>query len=137
CCIVGKKQILPFKGGFSMSGQVIEQFVDRIDAVFLPVKNLQDSLVWYQSMFGFGLRWSNERMAGLAIAPNCGFHLVQISDFEPINKYTPFNFVVRDVEEVRAKLEKNGVAVSELRNGEPKRFDLTDDNGNMISVIQL
>jgi len=55
----------------------------------------------------------------------------------PINKYTPFNFVVKDVEEVRARLEKNGVAVSEVRNGEPKRFDLTDNNGNMISVIQL
>ncbi|MEK3659679.1 hypothetical protein NSQ29_08935 [Paenibacillus sp. FSL F4-0236] len=44
---------------------------------------------------------------------------------------------MKDVEEVRARLEKNGVAVSEVRNGEPKRFDLTDNNGNMISVIQL
>jgi catechol 2,3-dioxygenase-like lactoylglutathione lyase family enzyme len=43
-----------------MSEQVVEQFVDRIDAVFLPVRNLPDSLVWYQNMFGFGLRWSNE-----------------------------------------------------------------------------
>ena len=72
-----------------------------------------------------------------AITPNCGFQLVQISVFEPINKYTPFNFAVKDLEEVRTKLEKNGVTVSELRNGEPKRFDLTDNNGNMISVIQV
>ncbi|BBH20280.1 hypothetical protein Back11_16250 [Paenibacillus baekrokdamisoli] len=120
-----------------MSEQVVQQFVDRIDAVFLPVKNLQESLAWYQTIFGFGLRWSNERMAGLAIAPNCGFHLVQISDFKPIITYTPFNFVVKDLEEVRARLKKNGVMVSELRNGEPKRFDLTDINGNMISVIQV
>ncbi|PZD94540.1 hypothetical protein DNH61_17655 [Paenibacillus sambharensis] len=120
-----------------MSEQATQQFVDRIDAVFLPVRNLQESLAWYQEVFGFDLRWSNERMAGLAIAPNCGFHLVQIPDFEPIDTYTPFNFVVKDVEEVRERLERSGVQVSEIRNGEPKRFDLTDLNGSMISVIQL
>lgn len=63
--------------------------------------------------------------------------LIKISDFDPISKYTPFNYVVKDVKEVRARLERNGVTVSEIRNGEPKRFDLTDNNGNMISVIQL
>ncbi|MCD9020191.1 VOC family protein [Cohnella silvisoli] len=120
-----------------MSEQVVEQFVERIDAVFLPVKNLQESLKWYQDVFGFVLRWRNERMGGLAIAPNCGFHLVQVSDFHPINKYTPFNFAVKDVEEVRNRLQEKGVTVSGLRPGEPKRFDLTDVNGNMISVIQL
>ncbi|SER57490.1 Glyoxalase-like domain-containing protein [Gracilibacillus ureilyticus] len=120
-----------------MSEQVLEKFVERIDAVFLPVKNLEESLSWYQEIFGFGLRWKNERMCGLAIAPNCGFHLVQISDFQPIDKYTPFNYVVKDVEEVRNRLIEKKVTVSELRPGEPKRFDLTDINGNMISVIQL
>jgi|GEM_PF-3470333 len=120
-----------------MSEQVVDQFVDRIDAVFLPVRNLQESLAWYQKVFGFRLRWKNERMAGLAIAPNCGFHLVQIAEFAPVNTYTPFNFVVKDVEEVRARLEENRVKVSEIRIGEPKRFDFTDNNGNMISVIQL
>ena len=120
-----------------MSDQVVERFVDRIDAVFLPVKNLQESLEWYQKVFGFDLRWSNERMAGLSIAPNCGFHLVQVPDFEPINKYTPFNFVVKNADEVRARLGKLGVEVTEIRNGEPSRFDLNDNFGNMISVIQI
>jgi hypothetical protein len=32
---------------------------------------------------------------------------------------------------------ERGVTVSELRPGQPKRFDLKDLNGNMISVIQL
>ncbi|WP_456276393.1 VOC family protein [Bacillus sp. AK128] len=120
-----------------MSGQVQERLVERIDAVFLPVRNLKESLSWYQEVFGFNLRWKNERMCGLAIAPNCGFHLVQISNFQPITTYTPFNYVVKDVEEVRTKLIEKNVVVSDLRDGEPKRFDLTDINGNMISVIQL
>ncbi|MED4018793.1 VOC family protein [Sutcliffiella cohnii] len=120
-----------------MNNQVSEQFVERIDAVFLPVKNLKESLFWYQETFGFKLLWQNERMCGLSIAPNCGFHLVQIPDFQPINAYTPFNYVVKDLERVRNKLINKNVVVSELRDGEPKRFDLTDINGNMISVIQL
>ncbi|WP_438350658.1 VOC family protein [Paenibacillus sp. FA6] len=48
-----------------------EKFIERIDAVFLPVKNLEESLKWYTDIFGFPLRWKNKRMAGLAIAPNC------------------------------------------------------------------
>lgn len=120
-----------------MSEQVLDKFIERIDAVFLPVKNLQESLAWYQDIFGFDLRWKNERMCGLSIAPNCGFHLVEIMDFEPIDKYTTFNYVVKDAEVSRKKLVEKGVTVSELRNGEPKRFDLTDINGNMISIIEL
>ncbi|WP_157801027.1 VOC family protein [Bacillus solitudinis] len=120
-----------------MNEQLQEKLVERIDAVFLPVKNLKKSLSWYQEIFGFKLRWENERMCGLSIAPNCGFHLVQISDFQPIDKYTPFNYVVKDVEKVRKKLIEKNVIVSDLRGGEPKRFDLTDINGNMISVIEL
>ncbi|QTD41839.1 VOC family protein [Sporosarcina sp. Te-1] len=114
-----------------------EQWVERIDAVFLPVKNLEESLSWYQEVFNFSLRWKNERMCGLEIAPNCGFHLVQIPHFEPITTYTPFNYVVKDVEDARQRLLAKNIAVSPLRQGEPRRFDLTDLNGNMISVIEL
>ena len=120
-----------------MNEQVTGKFVERIDAVFLPVWNLEESLLWYQEIFSFDLRWKNDRMCGLSIAPNCGFHLVQIPDFQPITTYTPFNYVVKDVEEVRNMLIEKKVVVSDLRTGEPKRFDLTDINGNMISVIEL
>ncbi|MBB4826364.1 hypothetical protein HNO89_003623 [Sporosarcina luteola] len=92
---------------------------------------------WYQEVFGFTLRWKIERMCSLAIAPNCGFHLVQISQFEPITAYTPFNYAVKDLEDARQRLLAKNVAVSPLRQGEPRRFDLTDLNGNMISVIEL
>jgi catechol 2,3-dioxygenase-like lactoylglutathione lyase family enzyme len=120
-----------------LTEKVLEKFVERIDAVFLPVKDLEESLIWYQEIFGFELRWKNERMCGLSIAPNCGFHLVQIPEFQPINQYTPFNYVVGNVEEDRAALISKGVTVSEIRKGEPKRFDLTDLNGNLISIIEL
>ncbi|MCG3088939.1 VOC family protein [Sporosarcina cyprini] len=120
-----------------MNEQEEQQWVDRIDAVFLPVRDLEESLAWYQNVFGFALRWKNERMCGLVIAPNCGFHLVQTPGFEPITNYTPFNYVVRDLEDARSRLLAKGVTVSPLRKGEPKRFDMTDVNGNLISVIEL
>ncbi|MDY0407255.1 VOC family protein [Virgibacillus sp. 179-BFC.A HS] len=54
-----------------------EKFVERIDAVFLPVKNLQESIKWYQKVFHFRLLWKNERMARLEIANNCGSTLLK------------------------------------------------------------
>ncbi|MBS3679852.1 VOC family protein [Ornithinibacillus massiliensis] len=120
-----------------MSKQIQEKFIERIDAVFLPVKDLKESMNWYQEIFGFKLLWENDRMCSLSIAPNCGFHLVQIVDFQPIDKYTPFNYVVKDIEKVRNMLKDKDITISPIRDGEPKRFDLTDINGNMISVIQL
>ncbi|MFC4401540.1 VOC family protein [Gracilibacillus xinjiangensis] len=120
-----------------MREEVLNNFVERIDAVFLPVNNLEESLLWYQEIFGFDLRWKNEKMCGLSIAPNCGFHLVQIPNFQPIDQYTPFNYVVKNLEEARRRLIEKDVSVSDLKPGEPKRFDFTDINGNMISVIQL
>ena len=114
-----------------------ERFIERIDAVFLPVKNLEESLSWYTEIFGFPLRWKNKRMAGLSIAPNCGFHLVEVKDYVALKGYTPFNFVVNNVEEVRKKLKLMKVKVSEIKTSEPVRFDFIDINGNAISVIQL
>lgn len=42
-----------------MNEHVEEKFVARIDVVFLPVRNLEESLAWYQQVFGFQLRWKN------------------------------------------------------------------------------
>lgn len=114
-----------------------ERFIERIDAVFLPVKNLEESLNWYTDIFNFPIRWKNKRMAGLAIAPNCGFHIVEVKDYEPQKGYTPFNFAVKNVEDVRNKLKEKKVKVSSIKTSDPVRFDFIDINGNAISVIQL
>jgi catechol 2,3-dioxygenase-like lactoylglutathione lyase family enzyme len=114
-----------------------EQFIDRIDAVFLPVKNLEESLRWYTDIFNFPIRWKNKRMAGLSIAANCGFHIVEVKDYVAQKGYTPFNFVVKDVEEIRLKLKTKKVKVSAIKTSDPVRFDFIDINGNAISVIQL
>ena len=92
---------------------------------------------WYTEVFGFPIRWKNKRMAGLAITPNCGFHIVQVKDYEPQKGYTPFNFVVKSVEDVRSKLKEKKIKVSAIKTSDPVRFNFIDINGNAISVIQL
>lgn len=77
------------------------------------------------------------KLAGLAIASNCGFHIVEVEDYEPQKGYTPFNFVVKNVEEIRSKLKAKRVKVTAINTGEPVRFDFIDLSGNAISVIQL
>ncbi|WP_248924622.1 GyrI-like domain-containing protein [Paenibacillus hamazuiensis] len=114
-----------------------EALVERIDAVFLPVRDLEESVAWYRDVFGFKLRWQNKRMAGLAVGPNCGFHLVKVRDWEPSEQYTPLNFATRDAEAARAKLKEKKVRLSDWRPGEPVRFDFWDNTGNIISLIQL
>lgn len=114
-----------------------EKFIERIDAVFLPVNDLKKSLQWYQETFNFEIVWRNERMVGLLIGPNVGFHLVEVPDWKPDNRYTPINFAVTNADDVREILINQGVKVSEWRQGQPKRFDFWDLSGNAISLIEL
>ncbi|MGZ9583028.1 VOC family protein [Paenibacillus marinisediminis] len=121
--------------------EVVEQQVERIDAVFLPVKNLKSSLTWYQELFGFKLRWKNERMAGLAVASNCGFHLVQVENHTPNVDYVPFNFATKDIQRLHQTLKENGVKVTDVDSDsdfkEMKLFDFWDLDGNIINVIAI
>lgn len=118
-----------------------EKQVERIDAVFLPVKNLEASLQWYQELFGFKLRWKNERMAGLAIASNCGFHLVQVADHIPNRDYVPFNFATKNIQKLHQTLKDKGVKVTEVESDsdfkEMRLFDFWDLDGNIINVIAI
>jgi catechol 2,3-dioxygenase-like lactoylglutathione lyase family enzyme len=113
------------------------KLVERIDAVFLPVQDLKKALAWYTSIFGFDIRWKNDRMAGLNVGDNVGFHLVQVKDYIANQEYCPFNFVANNIENVRAKLEEQGVKVTEYRNGEPRRFDFFDLDGNILTIIKV
>ncbi|WP_158289356.1 VOC family protein [Paenibacillus flagellatus] len=114
-----------------------QPFVERIDAVFLPVSNLENALAWYTDVFGYEVRWKNARFAGLKVGPNVGFHLVETKDYVPNTNYCPLNFAVKDIEAARKRLEEKGVRMTELRAGEPVRFDFFDADGNMLTIIQM
>jgi catechol 2,3-dioxygenase-like lactoylglutathione lyase family enzyme len=103
----------------------------------LPVLDLEESLAWYQDVFGFKMRWQNNRMAGLTVGSNVGFHLVKVREWEPSDKYTPINLAAIDAEAVRVRLKEKHVRLSDWRPGEPVRFDFWDNTGNIISLIQL
>ncbi|GFN32311.1 VOC family protein [Paenibacillus xylaniclasticus] len=114
-----------------------EKLVERIDAVFLPVRDLRKAIDWYTEVFGFEVRWENQRFAGLNVGNNVGFHLVEVKDYIVNQNYCPFNFAARDLDAVRAKLEESGVRMTGYREGEPKRFDFFDLDGNILTIIEI
>jgi catechol 2,3-dioxygenase-like lactoylglutathione lyase family enzyme len=116
--------------------QSSDQMLVAIDSVQLPVRNLEQSSTWLKETFGFELLWSNEQEACFSVASNCSLRIREVMDFMPCKGYTPFNFLVKDVEEIRKRLSKKKVKVSSIKSNDPKRFDLTDINGHKISVIQ-
>lgn len=61
-----------------MADQQNEKLVERIDAVFLPVRDLGKAVDWYTDIFGLEVRWQNQRFAGLLVGKNVGFHLVEV-----------------------------------------------------------
>lgn len=113
-----------------------EKLVERIDAVFLPVRDLEKAVEWYTETFGLEVRWRNQRFAGLVVGNNVGFHLVEVKDYIANQNYCPFNFAATDLESVRAKLEERGVRMTGYREGEPRRFDFFDPDGNILTIIQ-
>ncbi|GIO32188.1 MULTISPECIES: VOC family protein [Paenibacillus] len=120
-----------------MTEQRKVKLVERIDAVFLPVKGLGKAVDWYTDIFGLEVRWRNQRFAGLDVGSNVGFHLVEVKDYAANQNYCPSNFAAHDLDSVRAKLEERGVVMSGYRDGEPRRFDFFDPDGNILTIIQV
>ncbi|QHW29801.1 VOC family protein [Paenibacillus rhizovicinus] len=120
-----------------MTEQQSEKLVERIDAVFLPVRDLGKAVDWYSDIFGLETAWRNKRFAGLIVGSNVGFHLVEVKDYVANQNYCPFNFAAADLDSVRAKLEGRGVVMTGYREGEPRRFDFFDLDGNILTIIQI
>jgi len=102
----------------------------------LPVASLDKAVEWYTGIFGFEVRWRNRRFAGLAVGGNVGFHLVEVKDYVANQNYCPFNFSAKDLDATRAQLEQRGVVMTGFREGEPRRFDFFDLDGNILTIIQ-
>ncbi|CAG7647207.1 hypothetical protein PAESOLCIP111_05338 [Paenibacillus solanacearum] len=120
-----------------MTEQLKEKLVERIDAVFLPVRELGKAVDWYTDIFGLEVCWRNNRFAGLAVGKNVGFHLVEVKDYIANQNYCPFNFAVKDLDSVRAKLKERGVKMTGYREGDPRRFDFFDLDGNILTIIEI
>ncbi|RFA28575.1 hypothetical protein CAI21_11980 [Alkalilimnicola ehrlichii] len=118
---------------------------ERIDTVFLPVRDLSKALVWYADTLGFDIAWQNECVGSLT-AGETALSLLQYGYpgyptppdgfvFEP-NRHVSFNLYVEDIEQVHRLLREKGVSVRPISDhGQVKDFLFEDLDGNLLSVV--
>ncbi|KGX84614.1 VOC family protein [Pontibacillus marinus] len=117
------------------------KFIKRIDAVFVPVMDVEKSEQWYLTMFPFkvvfrssdgiyvGFRFEDEDEVKTALT----IHKV---DKMPEQPHAAFNFYVDDVDAVHSYLKEQNVEVGEIHGAEGMRFfNAQDPNGNKFEFV--
>lgn len=116
----------------------------RVDSVFLPVRNLQQAVNWYQRALGLELLWQVEGAACLRLDQTL-LTLLQHAFpghaeappehvFRPIDQVS-FNLFTAEIEAAHHHLQQSGAQVSELEDhGEVRDFTFTDPDGNRLGV---
>jgi glyoxylase I family protein len=117
----------------------------RIAGVFIPVTDLQRSMVWYEKLFGLEPISTGGGMAGYKFPQGEALlALVQVEQRQEVqfeirkginNCY--FNFETVDIESVHRSYVKQGVQVTDIFGGESIRiFHLFDPDGNRFDVVE-
>ena len=120
----------------------------KIGSIFIPVKNLETSIRWYEKMLGITKigEWGegNERGAGFYF-PNdlTQLALIQVENKQPTQfaikgntRNVYFNFLTNDIQKAYDHFKQNNVKVSEVEDfGGMKCFDFYDLDGNTFSVV--
>ncbi|WLD93771.1 VOC family protein [Alkalihalobacillus sp. AL-G] len=118
--------------------------VKRIDAVFVPVTDIERSEKWYLEMFPFrvvfrssdgiyvGFRFNdNESESDLKTALT--LHKVERM---PERSHIPFNFYTEDVEGFHSYLADKGIEVGQIHSAEGMRFfEFSDPDGNTMEAV--
>ena len=117
----------------------------RIDSVFLPVKNIGESIEWYADKLSLKIAWKNDCVACFKVGET-PLTLLQHGypghsnppegcEFKP-NTHVAFNFYVSDIEQTHQDLALKDVKVHPINDyGNVKDFLFEDLSGNMLSVV--
>ena len=110
----------------------------RIDTVFLKVKNLDRSVTWYTEVLGFSLRWRSETHAALNIGET-PLTLVQAPEnHTSLMEQAYFNFYVEDIQLAYSHLKNHQVEVGEVGSDEQVSwFSFKDIDGNQLDVCSF
>lgn len=124
---------------------MVSPIKNRMDTVFIPVKDLQRSAEWYSRILGIPMKEVNPPVYNLEIEGDTGLALdtdnfhstVRDGDVQP-SAHPLFNFLTHDIDEAYRFLVKNGVEVDPeiIRFGNVVYFHFKDPDGNMIMVYQ-
>jgi catechol 2,3-dioxygenase-like lactoylglutathione lyase family enzyme len=109
-----------------------------MDAIFLPVTNIEKSLDWYTNVFGLKLNWRdkdpNFNAAGVGFKFG-SFILVEKANINH-SEHIPFNIYTSDVSYCYRTLKEKGVEVNQLCEYEDmSSFDFKDPDGYWIGIV--
>lgn len=124
----------------------MKPIIKEIGSVFIPVKNLEQSIHWYESILGFKLtvNWGLGATLKIQNQPTV-LGLIQVEEKQPVsfknkeNSMTPYyNFLTKDIYYAYDFLKQNHVQVRDIHNnGEFLLMNFEDPDGNLLSMIDL
>ncbi|HEU5138694.1 MAG TPA: VOC family protein [Bacillales bacterium] len=111
--------------------------IQYIDAVFLPVFNLEESLKWYKKHFGIKVNWRDTNGWNAAgVGFNSGAMVMMERETINHSDHIRFNFYTPDVITCYQSLEENDVELNQLVQYEDMDcFDFKDPSGNWIGIV--
>ncbi|MBP1993048.1 VOC family protein [Paenibacillus eucommiae] len=125
--------------------------IQQLGSVFLPVSNLEQSIVFYTEILGLVCRgiedWGDgSRGATLFCDPHPDhaalLTLAEMKGSIPVYERPVFNFKCISVPEMHADLKLRGCRVTELESWDSPwnhhvLFDVFDPDGHMINMIDM
>lgn len=113
----------------------------RIDAVFVRVKNLEKAIEWYTKNLGLSVRWRNDEGGYAAIEiGGMPITLEAVKDIEGFKPYEEAAFIIfaRDIEEAHGSLTSLEVETGPIETLYDVRwFNFKDQDGNTIKVCNF
>lgn len=113
----------------------------RVDTVFVRVRDLGKAIEWYTKTLGLGVRWRNDEGGYAAIeiggAPITFEVVKDIENFKPYED-AAFIIFVSDIEEAHKGLNSQGVETGPVETlYDVKWFWFKDQDGNMLKACNF
>ncbi|MGE5633367.1 MAG: VOC family protein [Caulobacteraceae bacterium] len=114
------------------------ELFQRIDTIFIKVRDMDKAVEWYTKTLGLKLKWRNDE-GGYAAIEIGGAPITFVLDkdnenFRPYEE-SPFIIYVRDIEEARNSLTAQNVQAGPIETlYDSKWFWFKDPDGNVARV---
>ncbi|MEX0662959.1 MAG: VOC family protein [Balneolaceae bacterium] len=114
----------------------MEKLFQKVDTVFVTVKNMEKICTWYEETLGLELIWQNDFISILSTGDGTPVTLLHKKDEN--GEHPLFNFLTPDINKAHNHLKKSGVYVEPIIDEkELKTFDFKDPEGNRLNVCYL
>lgn len=107
----------------------------RVDTVFIYVKNIETAVVWYQDILKLEIAMAYPGYVAFKLGET---YLTLIENEQQINRqYSSFNLFVIDAKKIHQYLTNQGVKITPLENHGVDHFAFYDLDGNRLEVCSF